>query len=58
MDIQAIADTLYPVWVVLFVILFVAIVAWTWWPSRRQKERMEDHANIPFRDEDENRKPS
>ncbi len=51
---QAIADMLYPIWVLLFVILFVAIVAWAFWPSRRQKERMDDHAKIPFRDEEEN----
>jgi cbb3-type cytochrome oxidase subunit 3 len=46
------ANALYPVWVVLFMTLFVAIVAWALWPSRRQQDRMDDHANIPFRNEE------
>ncbi len=58
MDMQALATALYPIWVLLFVVLFLAIVAWACWPSRRQKERMDDHAQIPFRDEDENGQPS
>jgi cytochrome c oxidase cbb3-type subunit IV len=58
MDMQAIADMLYPIWILLFVVLFLAIVAWACWPSRRQKERMDDHARIPFRDDEGNGQPS
>ena len=46
------ADTLYPVWVLLFMGIFLGIAIWAFWPSQRQKERMQDHAEIPFRDED------
>lgn len=46
------AETLYPIWIVLFVTVFIVIVGWAVWPSRRQQERMDDHANIPFRDEE------
>ena len=31
-------------------ILFVGIVAWVYWPSRRTE--MDDNARIPFRDEE------
>jgi cytochrome c oxidase cbb3-type subunit 4 len=56
---QAIADALYPVWVVLFMAVFVGIGVWAFWPSRRQKQRMKDHAEIPFREDDgdEGRRP-
>ncbi|MCX8101216.1 MAG: cbb3-type cytochrome c oxidase subunit 3 [Geminicoccaceae bacterium] len=37
-------------WVVWLFLLFVGIVVWTWWPSR--KDRLERHARIPFEDED------
>ena len=49
------AEALYPVWVTLFMGIFIAIVAWAFWPSRRQKRRMQDHADIPFRDDDSKR---
>jgi len=48
------AHALYPVWVALFMIVFIIIVAWAMWPSRRQRDRMKDHANIPFREEEKN----
>ncbi len=48
-------DTLLPFlkqfWVLWSMALFVGIVAWVYWPSRRQE--MEDNARIPFRDEEE-----
>lgn len=37
-------------WVVWLFLLFVGIVVWTLWPSR--KEKLERHARIPFEDED------
>jgi len=47
-----IANALYPVWVVLFMTVFVAIVAWAMWPTPEHRARMDDHANIPFRDDE------
>jgi cbb3-type cytochrome oxidase subunit 3 len=53
---QAVADALYPVWVIIFTVIFVAIGVWAFWQSQRQKRRMQDHAEIPFReDADEGR---
>ncbi|MCS6878407.1 MAG: cbb3-type cytochrome c oxidase subunit 3 [Geminicoccaceae bacterium] len=43
-------QVLHQFWIVWLVALFVAIVAWTFWPSR--KHRLERHARIPFEDED------
>jgi cbb3-type cytochrome oxidase subunit 3 len=45
------AEALYPVWVVLFMGIFVGIALWAFWPSKRQKKRMQDHAEIPFRND-------
>ena len=38
------------VWLLWIIALFAGIVAWVYWPSRRQQ--MEDNARIPFRDEE------
>jgi cytochrome c oxidase cbb3-type subunit 4 len=38
-------------WLVWLVILFVGIVAWVFWPSRKQE--LEDHGSIPLRDHEE-----
>ena len=47
-------DTLLPFlkqfWLVWTFLLFVGIVVWVYWPSR--KSTMEDNARIPFRDEE------
>jgi cbb3-type cytochrome oxidase subunit 3 len=48
---QDVADMLYPVWVLIFMAITIGIAVWAFWPSRRQKRRMQDHAEIPFRDE-------
>ena len=37
------------IWGLWMVILFVGIVAWTFWPSRRHK--LEEHGKIPFRND-------
>jgi len=42
--------TVKSLWVVWLVLLFVGIVAWAYWPSRKQ--RFERDAEIPFRDDD------
>ncbi len=48
---QEIADLLYPVWVVIFMALFIGIAAWAFWPSEKRKKSMKDHASIPLRDD-------
>mgnify|MGYP001561730926 CR=1 FL=1 len=50
MDWIAIYPTLKSLWVVWFAVLFVGIVVWVFWPSRRR--RLEEHAQIPLRDAD------
>lgn len=36
-------------WVIWFMILFLGIVAWVYWPANRKS--MQDHAEIPLRDD-------
>jgi cytochrome c oxidase cbb3-type subunit 4 len=47
MDIQSIYPLLRSVWVVWFMLLFIGIVTWVLWPSRRRK--LEDLGRIPLR---------
>jgi len=47
MDWQAIYPVLKSLWVVWFMLLFLGIVAWVMWPSRRKQ--LEDHGRIPMR---------
>jgi cbb3-type cytochrome oxidase subunit 3 len=55
---KEVADMLYPVWVVLFMTIIIAIAVWAFWPSKRQKQRMQDHAEIPFRNDVKRRRKS
>ena len=48
---EAVYQAFRSFWVVWLMILFIGIVAWAYWPSRRRK--LEDIANIPLRDEEE-----
>jgi len=50
MDLHEIYPLLRSLWVVWFVVLFVGIVAWALWPSRRQK--LEELGRIPLRSDD------
>ncbi len=45
-----IVSVLRELWVVWLVLLFLGIVAWTFWPSR--KEKLERHGRIPFESQD------
>ena len=45
--------TLKSLWVVWFTALFIGIVLWAYWP--RRKAEMEDHAQIPLRDDERKR---
>ena len=40
-------------WGVWMMILFVGIVAWAMWPSRKRSKEMRDAAMIPFREDDD-----
>ena len=37
-------------WLIWLVLLFVGIVAWTYWPSRKRK--LQEQAEIPLRDDE------
>ena len=39
-------------WVVWLGLIFLSIVAWAYWPSRRRRNQMKDYASIPFREEE------
>ena len=43
-------DLLREFWLVLMAVVFVAIVAWAFRPSR--KREMEEHGEIPFKDDE------
>ncbi len=43
-------DLLRPLWVVWLMLIFLGIVVWAYWPKR--KAEMDDHAQIPFREDD------
>jgi len=51
---QELYSTLKSLWVVWFMAIFVGIVIWAYWPKR--KAEMDDHAQIPLRDDKENGK--
>lgn len=53
MTITELSEILRSYWGLWLMILFLGIVAWTFWP--RNKERLERHGDIPLRDEDEER---
>jgi|TARA_R110002072_G_scaffold517_15_gene3209 cytochrome c oxidase cbb3-type subunit 4 len=41
-------------WVVWLMAIFIGIFAYAFWPSRARKAQMQEHANIPFRDDAKN----
>jgi len=49
MDFAFISDAVRPYVMVAFVVVFVAILAWVLAP--RRKSKLEDHKNIPFRED-------
>jgi len=40
-------------WSLWLMALFSGIVVWAFWPSKRRREDMRDHAMIPFREDDD-----
>ena len=48
-----IAEMILPYWGLVLMMLFLAVVAWAFWPSASRKKAMDDHANIPFREDTE-----
>ena len=53
MEWDAILHFLRQFWVLWLFIIFVAIVVWTMWPSR--KKELEEQGRIPFKDDDQGR---
>jgi cytochrome c oxidase cbb3-type subunit 4 len=49
MDIATLYPILRSVWVVWFMVVFVGIVVWAFWPARKTK--LDDHGSIPLRDD-------
>ena len=45
--IYSLARNLWGVWLMA---VFLAIAVWAFWPGRRRREEMRDHADIPFRE--------
>lgn len=50
MDLLSLFPLLRSLWVVWFMALFLGIVGWALWPSRREK--MEEHGRIPLREDE------
>lgn len=50
MELSEVARAWWGLWLM---ILFVGIIGWTLWPSRKRSEEMRDAAMIPFRDDDD-----
>jgi len=42
-------SVLRSLWVVWLVLIFLAIVAWAYWP--RNRKRLQSHADIPLKDD-------
>lgn len=49
MDIETLYPLLRSIWVVWFFLLFGGILTWVLWP--RNKQKLESHGTIPFRDD-------
>lgn len=39
-------------WGAWLMLIFLGIVVWAYWPGRRRRRQMRDHADIPFRNDD------
>ncbi|MEQ8967941.1 MAG: cbb3-type cytochrome c oxidase subunit 3 [Azospirillaceae bacterium] len=48
---QGLYEFIRTFWVVWLLLIFVAIVAWAFWPGR--KRQLEEHGRIPLKDDDE-----
>jgi len=49
-DLQSISEALRSVWGLWLMVIFLGIAFYAYRP--RNKDRMEEHGNIPFRDDD------
>lgn len=47
---EVVYEWVVSLWLVWLIILFLAIVAWVFWPKRKQE--LERHGEIPLRDDD------
>ena len=53
MDLGALWEVVGPLWLILLIVAFIAIVAWVFWP--KNKKRFEKAARIPLEDEKEDK---
>ena len=51
---QTIIELANEFWNLWLVLMFVAILAWSLWPSKERAKEMKHAANIPFQDGDSN----
>jgi cytochrome c oxidase cbb3-type subunit 4 len=51
MDFEALYRFVGSLWVVWLMALFIAMVVWVFWPSR--KARLEKHGRIPLKDDEQ-----
>jgi cytochrome c oxidase cbb3-type subunit 4 len=52
MDLQDVVVFAKQLWVLWLGLLFLGIVVWAYWPSRRRRREMERNARIPLDDDD------
>lgn len=46
----AVAEFFRSLWVVWMMSLFLGIIAWSYWPKR--KDKLQNHADIPLREDE------
>lgn len=51
MEHETVYRFIHSFWVVWLLLVFVGIVAWAYWPTRRKK--LEEHGKIPLRDDED-----
>ncbi|MBT4769726.1 MAG: cbb3-type cytochrome c oxidase subunit 3 [Rhodospirillaceae bacterium] len=51
MSLEAVSDFFRSFWGLWLMLIFTGIIVWALWPSRRRSAEMQDHADIPFRDD-------
>ena len=48
---RELAGQVYPYWLVVIFVVFVAIAMWTYWTSKKRREQMRECADIPLKDD-------
>jgi cytochrome c oxidase cbb3-type subunit 4 len=55
---KSLVEFLRTFWLLWLMLLFIGIVAWVYWPSRRRKKSFEETARIPLEDDDPSKRPN